>query len=155
MPRDDLRSLGEVRLPAGRSGRVVETVAAGQFVVEVVGCDWIARLAGAGALSRDQVEAAQVLAVLFEAAGLRQHLGARYDSMVIDAATDVDSPFERMTAAETRAWHRLHRLLVAAPLHCRGEVEAVACWDHRPISIPRLRAGLGAVAAAISRPRRR
>ena len=134
---------------------MVETISAGSFVVQVVGCDWIARLAGAGALSRDQVEAAQLVAVLFEAAGLRQHLGARYDTMVIDASTDVDSPFERMTAAETKAWRRLHRLLVAAPLHCRSEVEAVCCWDHRPISIARLRAGLGAVAAAIRRPRRR
>ena len=72
MPRDSAPPADAmVDLPAGRRGRVCMADDAGSFKIEVIGADWIGRLAGAGALDRTQTVAAQVLALLFERSSIR------------------------------------------------------------------------------------
>lgn len=156
MPRDSSpEGVGEVTVAGGRRGRVIETVVAGQFAIEVIGADWLSRLAGAGVLSRDEVEAAQVLQVLFERSGIRPRMAGKYDGVLVDhCAGGGDDLLEALTAEELAAWRRLGRLLSRCPPHCRSAVENLALWDQRPTSIRLVRDGLDAVAKALGRARR-
>lgn len=148
MPRDAAQhALGEVPVSGGRRGRVIETIVAGEYAVEVVGADWIGRLGGAGLLDRSQVEAAQTVALLFEQSGLRPHIASSFGCVVDFSGSE--GPFERMTAPKTKAWRRLQRLLGRCPAHCRSVVEDAAIWDVRPSSVGLLREGLAAVARAL------
>lgn len=136
-------------LPGGRSGRIVETISAGQFVVEVTGVDWIGRLSGAGVLDRTQVEAAQLLALLWEQSGLRPRVGCGYDGRVDTSATGRHH-FEEMTGSELKAWRRLTKALAAAPASSRGDIEGLCFWDtFEPVALGRLRFGLDAAARAL------
>lgn len=152
MPRDDPRSLGEVTLPAGRAGRVVETVTAGQFAV-VTAATWVDRLFAAGHLGLDERDAAARLHEAFEMSGIRPRLAGAYDGVVVDGS-GAGGMLETLGRTEFRAWRRCNRLLDQIPPKLRSQVRAVVLWDTEPWSIPALRLGLRTLAAALRRPRR-
>ena len=153
MPRDGVPVSTEVFLPGGRRGRITESIVAGQIRIIVTGT--VARLVEDGTLSRAQGEAAQHLAALYEASGLRQRLCGAYKAPV-DAGGD-GHLLERLTTAELTAWRRFHRLLARLPAGCRAVVRALVADDGVP-ALPSeaqaLRAGLDMIATELGLARR-
>lgn len=153
MPRDDPRSLGEVTLPAGRSGRVVETVTAGQFAV-VTAATWVDLLFAAGHLGLDERDAADRLHEAFEMSGIRPRLAGAYDGVVVDGS-GAGGMLETLGRTEFRAWRRCNHLFDQIPPKLRSQVSAVVLWDTQPWNISELRLGLRALSAVLHQSRRR
>ncbi len=153
MPRDATpQSLGEIDLPAGRKGRVVETLTAGVFRIQTAG-SWVDRLHQAGHLDRDECDAALALALAFENAGIRPKLTGGYDGGTVDGAAYDGGLLETLNRSEMLAWRRCNKLLSVVPRRLRSQVQAVVLWDCEPWDIRALQRGL-AVLAAVALHRR-
>ena len=146
MPRD--ADVADIELPGGRRGRVVETIAAGQFAIQAQSTT-IDQLYAAGHLGPHEFEAAAVLAETFEQSRVRPRLTGAYDGVLIDGPVSTGTLLETLNATELRAWRRTGRLLNAIPRRHRTQVAMVVCWDARPWDVHALQIGLRAIARAL------
>jgi len=155
MPRDAApQALGEIDLPGGRTGRLVETVTAGVFRVQTAGSR-VDRLHQKGHLDRDECDAAAMLSLAFEASGIRPKLtGGGYDGGTVDGAGYDGGLLETLDDSEMAAWRRCNRMLSLIPPRLRSQVQAVVLWDCEPWDVRALQRGL-AVLAAVALHRRR
>ena len=156
MPRDaPLQALGEIDLPGGRKGRVIETSRAGEFAIVTQSTE-VDQLHQAGHLDRDQHDAAMRLQELFERSGVRPRLvGGAYDgATTVDNSSYDGRLLETLTVSEMAAWRALGRMLAMVPRQYRTVVSATVVWDMRCWNISSLQRGLRVLATALRRPRR-